>query len=714
MFPVGAAPGQKWEIEFTANTWTDVTADVEYVYASPPQIHYGRTSPHAQPGPGSMTFTLRNETGKYTPFRQVLTNGQAHPYWPNVIPRKRVRYSYTVAGVPTYRFFGYIKGWPPAMMSGVRPYVTITATTRDEQLARVTMTSPVRQEISLDTPVLWWPLDDPAGATQAATSPTVSAYLLGAQGTTGPLLFGDAGPGVGDGTGVKFTPLGQNNGQILIGRVLPALNLGAYTIECYINAGTAGPAWIAGILSLVDAVPNEQLTLTLDGTTGYPGWEDSAGGFVNTASIQDGRWHHIAVTRATNGGATTLYVDGAAVNTSGSSASWTQPTRVTVGDIGPAIAGGGRYQGNIGQVAVYTSALSATRIAAHAAARNGYTGDTTSARVARYLTAAGVTTGTILDTGQTTAGTYPQAGKDVVQACQDMTTTEGGGAAFWVRPAGAVRFANRRFRDASAPVLTLDALVDLDATVYDPAYDESTLINSSTVSRADESGTLSTQTYTDTVSVATFGPTTDDATTYTQSDGDALNLAQDHVAGNAYPAFRLDQLAANFHASTSNKYAALAAVEIGTRLRIVNLPPGAAPLGTLDQFIEGWTEYPHPNTYRVAFDTSPMIDERIKLDDATYGPLGCFGQTLNAALTPTATSVVIATSGTNPTFTSVAGMYPMIIQIGQEQIQLNSAPGGSTSPQTFSGVTRGVNGTFAAAQAAGAVIALAPATALAL
>src|SRR6266498_4454182 len=99
-----------------------------------------------------------------------------------------------------------------------------------------------------------------------------------------------------------------------------------------------------------------------------------------------------------------------------------------------------------------------------------------------------------------------------------MATTEGGGAAFWVRPAGAIRVTNRRYRDAAIPALTLDALIDLDATVYDTAYDETTLVNTSTASRAAESGVLSTQTYTDPVSSAPpptgYGPATDDVTTY--------------------------------------------------------------------------------------------------------------------------------------------------------------------------------------------------------
>src|SRR6266581_4863806 len=153
--PVGSPPLQRWEIEFTAGVWTDVTADVEFIFASPPQIHYGRTSQFSQPGPGSMSCTLKNPLGRYTPQRQVLTDGVTpHPYWPNVVPRKRIRFSYTVGGVTFYRFFGYVKGFPPSLYSGVLPVVPITATTRDDQLSRVKLRSPIMQEFTPDTPDL--------------------------------------------------------------------------------------------------------------------------------------------------------------------------------------------------------------------------------------------------------------------------------------------------------------------------------------------------------------------------------------------------------------------------------------------------------------------------------------------------------------------------------------------------------------------------------
>src|SRR6266536_705218 len=167
--PVGSAPGQKWEVEFTAGVWTDVTADVEFGFASPPQTHYGRTSQFSQPGPGSETLALKNPLGRYTPQRQVLTDGVTpHPFWPNVLPRKRIRYSWTVAGVTYYRFFGYVKGFPPSLYFGALPVVPIEAADRMGQLSRVKMLSPIHEQIgqqfAIGLPALWWPLTDDAGS----------------------------------------------------------------------------------------------------------------------------------------------------------------------------------------------------------------------------------------------------------------------------------------------------------------------------------------------------------------------------------------------------------------------------------------------------------------------------------------------------------------------------------------------------------------------
>src|SRR6266487_4194321 len=561
--PVGVPTGLKLEVEFTDAVWTDVSTgtDVELLFAQM-QIHYGRTSPFAQPGPGSMSCTLKNPLGRYTPGRQVLTDGVTpHPFWPNVLPRKRIRYSWTVGGVTYYRFFGYVKGFPPSLYSGVLPVVPIEAADRMGQLSRVTMRSPIREqltELAAADDILWWPLDDAAGSSQAQQNPASGPYPLGVNPAGAALTFGDNGPGVGDGTGVKFAPSSSSAGQILQGSFTPSGHGRAtdtFTIEVWVNAGTSLPAWATAgnenILAAYGGTGNLQALLYLN--SGIPAVTDSAATVNASASIVDGGWHHIAVIRTGSGPyQLELFVDGMSAGTAAGARSEV-PGSVVVGDGGAAVTAA-RFQGNVGQIVIWGASNAAT-MAAHFAATNGYAGDLTDARIARYLGVAGLTASDwTLGAGQTTVGTYPQAGKDIVSACQDMATTEGGGAAFWVRPSdGDVRFANRRFRDAATPVLILDASVPalLDPDVWDPAFDETTLVNTSTVSRSAESGTLSTQTYTDTVSAALpptgFGESDADVTTYTLSDQDALNLAQAQVAGNAYPAFRLNQLAVNFH-----------------------------------------------------------------------------------------------------------------------------------------------------------------------
>jgi hypothetical protein len=73
--------------------------------------------------------------------------------------------------------------------------------------------------------------------------------------------------------------------------------------------------------------------------------------------------------------------------------------------------------------------------------------------------------------------------------------------------------------------------------------------------------------------------------------------------------------------------------------------------------------------------------------------------TLSADITTTATTIILAGSArvtTVDVWTTVSARYPRDIVIGAEVITLTAAPGGSTSPQTFTGCTRSVNGVVAA------------------
>lgn len=712
-------PNGLFEIEFTPGVWTNVTADVDQSISTI-SLRFGRSSEFSAPQVAEFTVALRNfdkatgvPTGKYTP------RSQASPYWPNIQPRKRIRYSYNT-GVQRVRFFGYINQWQPMMLDSYRPAVTITASDRSDQLSRATMMSPLMTEMQADGPLRFWPLTDASADTQTSQTAADASLNKGmplrlVAATQATLTFGDTGPGFGDGSGVRFSPNSVANGQYLTGD-LTGVSLDAFTLELWVNAGTVLPAWVTAtnretVLGIDRARDAGFLGRVRIGIDGRPIFAAGTASVSGPQSILDAGWHHIVVTRATSGGACSLYVDGTLAGATVSSPAITDMDTITVGEgalIGQASSlSPSRFQGNAGYAAIYDYALSGSRITAHHDAGGGYFADTVDARIARYLAIAGLTSSDwTLDASTVAVNHYPQDGKDVLSACQDMVTTEGGGAAFYVTPSGVVRFVNRRYRDNRTPKLTINAVDDLDGSVYSPTLDDHNLENQATVDRSAESGSLSTQIASVQDSIDQFGLFSSGTTTsYTTSDQDALNLAQYRAAANAYPALRYQQLSIDLATAGHDLYDAVGQVVIGDRLRLTNLPAAASPVPTLDFFIEGWTEAPGEDSYKVTFDVSP-VDYRWRWDVSRWAPDPGV-MTLNALIAPAATSLAVATAS-GPTCTTTSGFYPVTVRFGEEDIILNTAPGGSTSPQTFTGVTRGANGTLAAQQAAGSVMSLSP------
>lgn len=704
---VGMPPGSKVEIEFTPGVWTDVTTDVE---RDPFTIRRGRTSEFSDAQTGTLDgLRLNNTTGKYSPLSQVLSDGTPNPYYPNILPRKRIRYSNTAAGP---RFVGFIKSWPPFVDTNGFSWVTITATDRLDQGNRVFLKSPITQEVSTSQPLWSWALtdavDSSSGVEASGKSPIPIVNLSQA-----PLVFGDNGPGYGDGTGVKFAPTAVvNGGQYLYQRFIPATVLTSWSFEIWVNPGTSRPAWTSEeFLGFSDREAGSRTVMAHLGIlSGVPYFIGDYGFlfYFGPTSIADGKWHHIVLT---GGGTNGFYVDGALVATH---SLYSFPLAwMSVGAWGPpAQFPELYYRGNVGHVQVYDRELSSAEVAVHWSATTGYSGDRTDQRIARWLATAGLTSADwALDAGKCVVGTYPQAGKSIVAACQDMATSEGGGAAFYVDMSGACKFVNRWFRKPGDPSMTVDAEADLDGTAYVPSFDELNLTNQVTVTRSGESGVLSTQTDNDLTSQTLYGLSSGTVDTFTVDDRDALALAQSQVAALSYPGFRLSQVVVDLlTATTAGLYTAITGTRIGSRIRVTNLPKARGPATQVDLIVEGWTETIGTDQYSIAFDTSPAdCPPRGVYDDTTWGRYQASGQTLNASLTSSATTVVIATGAGLPTFTTVSARYPLSIQIGAEVMTLTSAPGGATSPQTFTGVTRAVAGTTAAAQSSGAGVQLWPA-----
>lgn len=720
--------GIKYEFEQVvgSGTWTDITS---FVYASQPtSIKFGRQSQYTVPSAATMSLVLLNDTGTWTPNRQVLTDGVTpNPYYPNVSPGRRIRMSYTISGTTYYRFSGPIQALNPQIDDdGTNPVMVVLAIDGLQHLSRVSLVSPLLQVAKDSAPITLFPLTEPQGSLSAIDYFGGSGSLRGSSvGVgTGTITFGQAGPGNGDGTGVQLTATTVSNGRYLVTSTLPA-SIGsstATTLQAWVQRPT-NPSAVEAVCSL-EAVhgnllitngPNYGRVLQLT-TSGFAQFTDEAGDTITgSASICDGGWHLLTVTYS--GGTSTLYVDGVSVGTVSTTGSGTPSTFRTL-RVGQTALGSGLasacLSGFVGYVSIYTSALTALQVAAQSTAGDGYAGESTGARIQRWLTTAGLTSANWnLDPGVAIVGTYPQSGKTVFDACQDMVASEGGGAAFYQTPDGKIRFADRNYRRPAAPLLTVDAGADLDASALAPALDLTTLVNSSTANRASESGTQSSQTWEDLGSIGQFDESDDTVTTYTQDDDDALHLAQYHVATQSTPGLRLPQITIDLLTATSSGlYAAVAGVQIGDRIRVVNLDSGVSPVSQLDVLAEGWTETVGIDQYKIVYDGSPADNPPFMIWGGTgaYSRWQCSGQTLTSTITAAATALSITTSGAgNPTFTTASTAYPMNIKIGQEVITLQTAPGGSTSPQSFTGVLRGQQGTPASAQTASSLITLYPA-----
>ena len=153
------------------------------------------------------------------------------------------------------------------------------------------------------------------------------------------------------------------------------------TISAWVKTTTGGPifSWSNIDYNPPAGTTKPQLTILGSGQLDFLYQQQHSGNEVNrirsTSTINDGDWHHVAVT--SNGSSWALYIDGSpassTVPTGSNTGQWvgdiynTNPAFVAFSDIGasrrnPTIGGSGYFQGNIDEVAIWDSALSSSQI----------------------------------------------------------------------------------------------------------------------------------------------------------------------------------------------------------------------------------------------------------------------------------------------------------------------------------------------------------------
>ena len=110
------------EIDFThgpltalaSNTWTDIT---EYVISF--STRRGRSDALNRVEAGTAVITLDNNDRRFDPTYV------GSPYYPNLVPMKKIRISAVYSGI-TYRLYtGHVEGWPPDWPGGMDVTTTI-------------------------------------------------------------------------------------------------------------------------------------------------------------------------------------------------------------------------------------------------------------------------------------------------------------------------------------------------------------------------------------------------------------------------------------------------------------------------------------------------------------------------------------------------------------------------------------------------------------
>jgi hypothetical protein len=190
---------------------TDVSTDL--LQSVPVRIQPGRADEQSQAQPAQLAFTLKNDSGDYTPRRP---GGR---YWPHVHVGIPVQVTADTGGTgPVDRFTGFIDGIYPAWDTTGR-YAVVRVTAKGV-LNRVgqgaqPLRSPLTRAVLAAGPRLYWPMEDGSNATQGASALAANPIPLAASGTVAfaaldPLTAGQSsGITVTPGTTFGFTNLPQ-------------------------------------------------------------------------------------------------------------------------------------------------------------------------------------------------------------------------------------------------------------------------------------------------------------------------------------------------------------------------------------------------------------------------------------------------------------------------------------------------------------------------
>jgi len=465
--------------------WLDVSCWVSRTAGI--SMRRGRSGQSEVSGAGSLSFTLGNGDGWFTPgkdmtaFLDLLADDQ----WgsiPGVWKHRQlrdmpVRVTYGIPSGSTQALWaGVITAVRVAWRGGILGEAIVTAADCVSHLNRVTMRQLPVATVLMHDPVACYALDEPDGAT-AAQAATLSGpgLVLDTVGSG----FAPSGFEWDQGVSPGSTPHLKERGAALwtSSGATWGYQLEAYDalggLPCVIPSDPGVPGGVGTVHAmLLPGGPGRTMTAcsweSPDGLRVELGVDSTTKPFVRVGSssvtaptsVSPGLWHHVTATLVYDllGTDVELFVDGAAVATGSLPDGDTDigARRWRVGaSAAPFVPE--CWEGRIANVAAHAAVLDDAVISDIAGGRDGWTSETTTARGLRIARAAlrAPDLPDMTDLGMSTMCPSHTAGKTAGAVLSEVATTEQSG--WWATKSGLLRVGSRAARWGAPVTLTLDA-----------------------------------------------------------------------------------------------------------------------------------------------------------------------------------------------------------------------------------------------------------------
>jgi hypothetical protein len=663
---------------FYDSAWNDVT---EYAYTRAPiEVQRGRSDESKHVEASECTVTLRNVDGRFSP------RNPRSPLYGKIGRNTPIR---VLMGTDV-RFTGEVAKWPQAWNKpGTDVWATIAAAGIMRRLGQGAspLQSAPRRHIPTTGPVAYWPLDD--GKDSRAAAPAVGSSPMQPNFTS--VVKFAASTDIGwlealptfAGTLKGNVPMSDSATEWGIASVvLPAEGSAGPEMAARYSEPAAGANYmIMGVFQQAAGVETLRSYWTFFPDSGGPTGADfdwSAPGLL------DGEPHYIELRVSQNGANIEhdVYMDGVALSLSAGTGVITSRTLrgvdvAYVGGLGESVAG---------HFAVWDDL---TAMAGAAEAGLGYRGEPAGERISRLCTEEGVaftSAGALADT----AAMGPQRIDTFLDLAREAAGADLG---ILYEPRGALGLAYRTrvnlYNQAAA--LELDYDEQVFGTLPEPVDDDQGTRNDVTVKRPDgqearaelAAGPLSVLTppdgvgrYATSIEINVVG----DGFLPDQASW-RLNLGTVDQA--RYPTLGLN-LTAEAFTTDAALTAAAAALDIGDRLTVANLPPWLPP-ETPSVLAQGFTEHLGNNERHITINTTPEPPWQVaKYEAAKAGAhrYDTAGSTVyDGMIAGVETAFAVATN-VGPLWTTDDDEFPFDIEAGGFRLRVTDIAG-ATSPQTF-------------------------------